>query len=55
MIAHETYVEWFRNSAPYINAHRNRTFVVQFAGEVVRSNGFAGVIHDITLLNSLGI
>jgi len=55
MIAHEAYVEWFRNSAPYINAHSNRTFVVQFAGEVVRSNGFAGVIHDIALLASLGV
>ncbi len=28
----ELYVRWFRNSAPYINAHRGRTFVVAFSG-----------------------
>lgn len=50
-----SYVDWFRNSAPYINAHRGRTFVVQIAGEAAQSERFAGVIHDIALLNSLGI
>lgn len=49
------YVDWFRNSAPYINAHSGRTFVVQIAGEVVESDQFAGVVHDIALLNSLGV
>ncbi len=49
------YVDWFRNSAPYINAHRGRTFVVQIAGEAAQSDRFSGVIHDIALLNSLGI
>ena len=49
------YVDWFRNSAPYINAHRGRTFVIQIAGDVVNSPGFSGVIHDIALMNSLGI
>ncbi len=45
----------FRNSAPYINAHRGRTFVVVFGGEAVEDKGFAGLIHDVALLNSLGI
>ena len=49
------YVDWFRNSAPYINAHRGRTFVIQIAGETAQSAQFAGVVHDIALLNSLGI
>ncbi|MDH3316401.1 MAG: amino-acid N-acetyltransferase [Gammaproteobacteria bacterium] len=55
MSTEQNYVAWFRNSAPYINAHRNRIFVIQFDGEVVDSERFAGVIHDIALLNSLGV
>ena len=49
------YVRWFRNSAPYINAHRSRTFVVHFGGEAIESGDFAALIHDFTLLYSLGI
>ena len=49
------YVQWFRNSAPYINAHRGRTFVVHFGGEAIESGAFATLIHDFTLLDSLGI
>jgi amino-acid N-acetyltransferase len=51
----ETFVEWFRNSSPYINAFRGRTFVICFAGEMVADAGFAHLIHDIALLNSLGV
>lgn len=46
---------WFRNSAPYINAHRGKTFVVWFDGEAVMSSQFPNLIHDIALLDSLGI
>ncbi len=49
------YVRWFRNSSPYINAHRGRTFVVLVPGEAVAGARFATLIHDIALLNSLGI
>ena len=48
-------VRWFRHSAPYINAHRNKTFVVMFGGEAVCHDNFQHIIHDIALLNSLGI
>lgn len=50
-----TFVQWFRNSAPYINAHRGRIFVVHFGGEAIESGAFAALIHDFTLLDSLGI
>ncbi len=46
------FVSWFRDSAPYINAHRNRIFVIQFGGEAA---GDVDLIHDLALLNSLGI
>jgi amino-acid N-acetyltransferase len=49
------YVKWFRNSAPYINAHRGKTFVLMFGGEAIEHPNFANIIHDIALLNSLGV
>ncbi|MCG5227789.1 amino-acid N-acetyltransferase [Acinetobacter pittii] len=49
------YVHWFRHSAPYINAHRDKTFVLMFGGEAVRHPNFQHIIHDIALLHSLGI
>lgn len=49
------YVTWFRNSSPYINAHRGRTFVVMISGEAIEDARFHHIIHDLALLNSLGI
>lgn len=48
-------IRWFRNSAPYINAHRGKTFVLTFGGDAAADPNFANVIHDIALLNSLGV
>ena len=48
-------VHWFRNSAPYINTHRGKTFVIMFGGEAVAHDGFSTLIHDFALLHSLGI
>lgn len=49
------FVNWFRDSSPYIHAHRNRTLVVSFGGEALLDAGFAYHVHDFALLNSLGI
>lgn len=49
------FVRSFRDSAPYINAFRGRTFVIVFGGEAVEDPQFAHFVHDIALLNSLGI
>ena len=51
----QAFVNWFRDSSPYIHAHRNRTFVISFGGEAVLDTGFAHHVHDFALLNSLGI
>jgi amino-acid N-acetyltransferase len=51
----QDYVHWFRHSAPYINAHRDKTFILMFAGEAVQHENFQHIIHDIALLHSLGI
>ncbi len=49
------YVGFFRHSSPYINAHRGKTFVLMLDGEAVASDNFANIVHDIALLNSLGV
>ena len=51
----QDYVNWFRHSAPYINAHRGRTFVVYVSGEAVDHDNFKHLVHDINLLSSLGV
>lgn len=49
------FVNSFRNSAGYINAFRGRAFVIAFGGEMLTDEQFAPLVHDIALLNSLGI
>lgn len=49
------FVDWFRDSAPYINAFRKRTFVIMLGGEAVDADSFYPLVHDLALLNSLGI
>lgn len=49
------YVNWFRHSTPYINTHRDCTFVVLLPGEAMAHANFTNIIHDIMLLNSLGV
>lgn len=49
------YVNWFRHSSPYINTHRGKTFVLMLSGEAVDDGNITNIIHDIALLNSLGV
>jgi amino-acid N-acetyltransferase len=49
------FVDFFRLSAPYIHAHRGRTFVVMFGGEAVIENDFPNLVHDIALMHALGV
>jgi amino-acid N-acetyltransferase len=51
----QDYVQWFRGAAPYIKAHRKKTFVIMVSDEVIYSDQFIGLVHDIALLNHLGI
>jgi len=48
-------INWFRNSAPYINAHRDKTFVLMIGGEALETDNFQHIINDIALLHSLGV
>ncbi len=55
MESQQSFVSWFRNSSPYIHAHRNKTFVISFGGEAVLDADFEHHVHDFALLSSLGI
>lgn len=48
-------IEWFRQATPYINTHRGKTFVIMISGDAVADSNIHNIIHDIVLLNSLGI
>ena len=50
-----SHIRWFRNTAPYINAHRGKTFVLMLGGDAACHENFPNIIHDIALLSSLGI
>ncbi|MFZ2170815.1 MAG: amino-acid N-acetyltransferase [Methylococcaceae bacterium] len=55
MESQHSFVSWFRDSSPYIHAHRNKTFVISFGGEAALADDFDHHIHDIALLSSLGV
>jgi amino-acid N-acetyltransferase len=46
---------WFRNMAPYIKSHRNRTFVIYLGDGALDSRTLMSLVHDLALLQSLGI
>lgn len=48
-------IAWFRGTAPYIKTHRGSTFVVFLPGEAWAAGALPGLLHDITLLSSLGV
>ena len=54
-ISSEDYVKFFRQSSPYIHAHRGRTFVIMLPGSALSDDNFANIASDIALLSSLGV
>jgi len=49
------FVDWFRAAAPYIHAFRGKTFVIAFGGDAIEREDFVDLIHDVNLLNALGV
>jgi amino-acid N-acetyltransferase len=49
------YVKWFRGASPYINLHRDRTFVLMLGGDAIAHPNFDNFIHDVALLHSLDV
>ncbi|MGR5059587.1 amino-acid N-acetyltransferase [Vibrio rotiferianus] len=48
-------VKGFRQSTPYVNAHRGKTMVLMLGGEAVADKNFGNIINDVALMHSLGI
>ena len=40
-------VKGFRQSAPYVNAHRGKTMVIMLGGEAVADKNFKHIISDL--------
>ena len=57
IINHQTpdHVMSFRQTAPYINAYRGKIFVIMMPGAAIKHENFSNIIHDIALLNNLGV
>ncbi|GHC23796.1 amino-acid N-acetyltransferase [Aidingimonas halophila] len=49
------FVDWFRHSSPYINAHRGRTFVILIEGEGMVCDHGEQLVQDLALLHTLGV
>jgi amino-acid N-acetyltransferase len=51
----KSYVNLFRESAPYIHAHRGKTFVIALTGEAVDGPNRFSLLADIAVLHSIGV
>ncbi len=49
------FVAWLRKVAPYVHAHRGKTFVVAFSGSLIEAGALTALIQDVSLLNAMGI
>lgn len=54
-LAQAQFVAWLREVAPYVHAHRGRTFVVGFGGELIDDGRLDALVHDLSLLQAMGI
>ena len=48
------FVRWFRDSTPYISAHRRKTFVAMLDADAIGSSNLVNTVHDLALLHVLG-
>lgn len=47
-------IAFFREAAPYINAHWAKVFVIAFAGEVIEMPQFRQMMQDVAIVSTLG-
>jgi amino-acid N-acetyltransferase len=52
---HTQFIAWLRDVAPYVHAHRGKTFVVAFVGELIEAGLLNSLVHDLSLLHAMGI
>ncbi|MFO0009077.1 MAG: N-acetylglutamate synthase, partial [Betaproteobacteria bacterium] len=49
------FVSWLREVAPYVHAHRGKTFVLGFGGELIAAGRLTALVQDVSLLYAMGI
>jgi len=49
------FVSWLRSVAPYIHLFKEKIFVIAFSGQLIKEKKLESLIHDLALLNSIGI
>ena len=54
-IPSQHFVPWFRSVAPYIHAHKGKTFVIGITGELIAAGKLNALIQDLALIHSLNI
>jgi amino-acid N-acetyltransferase len=54
-VADNEYARWFRDSTPYISAHRGKTFVVLVGGDALAHDNLPNIVHDLALLHVTGV
>jgi amino-acid N-acetyltransferase len=55
LVEQSQFVRWLRDVAPYVHAHRGRTFVIAFCGELVDAGRLNALVQDVSLLHAMGI
>lgn len=55
MAFNHDHIRWFRDSSPYIDLHRGRTFVLCLPDRALESENLNNIISDVALLTSLGV
>lgn len=48
-------VHFFREAAPYIQAHKNKTVVIALASELIASEWLKNILSDVAILSALGL
>ncbi len=51
----KTFVKLFRSIAPYIHSFKSKIFIICISKKNINNDKFNNLIHDIALLNALGI
>ena len=54
-VSHAQFVAWLRDVAPYVHAHRGKTFVIAFNGELIEAGRLTALVQDVSLLHAMGI
>jgi amino-acid N-acetyltransferase len=55
MEARQDFIDWLRSVAPYVHAHRGKTFVIGVSGEVLFEHSLRMWVDDVALLSALGV